>query len=79
MQSWHALPCALLQRTGDISRKFVAQGVHTYRDAGRYVHHLPYGRNTDRANFRLVLDEARAVPSTPRWPSSPESKDSRLP
>lgn len=64
MQSWQVLPCASLQRAGDISRRFAALGVHTYRDAGRYVHHLPYGRNSDRANYRLVLDEGRGTCST---------------
>lgn len=56
MQSWQVLPRASLQRAGDISRRFAALGVHTYRDAGRYVHHLPYGRNSDRANYRPRTD-----------------------
>ena len=64
MQSWHVLPRVSLHSAGDVSRRFVGQGVQTYRDAGRYVHHLPYGRNTDRANYRLVLSEGRGTCST---------------
>ena len=64
MQSWQVLPRVSLQRAGDMSRRFVAQDILTYRDAGRYVYHLPYGRNTDRANYRLVLDEGRGTCST---------------
>ena len=47
MQSWQVLPRASLQRAGDMSRRFAVLGIHTSHDAGRYVHHLPYGRNTD--------------------------------
>lgn len=64
MQSWQVLPRVSLQHAGDMSRSFVAQDIFTYRDAGRYVHHLPYDRNSDRANYRLVLDEGRGTCST---------------
>lgn len=64
MHSWQALPEAVLQSAGPISAAFVARGVANFRAAGRYLQQLPYGRNTDRANFRLVLTEGRGTCST---------------
>ena len=78
MQSWQVLPRVSLYRTGDMSRRFVAQGILTYRDAGRYVHHLPYGRNSDRANYRLVLDEGRGTCSTKHAVLAQLAREQRL-
>ena len=64
MQSWPALPNVFLQPAGQISAEFVARSITDFRAAGRYLHHLPYGRNTDRSDFRLVLPEGRGTCST---------------
>ncbi len=64
MKSWTTLPDAVLKNVGEASAAFLAQGVAGYQTAGRYVHQLPYGRNTDRANYRLVLAEKRGTCST---------------
>ena len=64
MHSWQALPEAMLQSARPISSVFMDRGIDNFRAAGRYLHHLPYGRNTDRADFRLVLTEGRGTCST---------------
>lgn len=64
MHSWQALPETVLQAAGQISALFIERGVADFRTAGRYLHQLPYGRNTDRADFRLVLTEGRGTCST---------------
>ena len=64
LQSWHVLSLAPLQSTGAITAAFTARGVFTYREAGRYLYQLLYGRNTDRSDFRLVLPEGRGTCST---------------
>lgn len=64
MHSWQALPEATLQSASPISSAFRDRGVANFRAAGRYLHQLPYGRNTNRADFRLVLIEGRGTCST---------------
>lgn len=63
MRSWDALPDAPL-RPGALATAFLGRGDATYRLAGRRVHALPYGRNTDRSDWRLVLPEGRGTCST---------------
>ncbi len=64
MQSWPALPAAPLQPAGQTAADFIARGITDFRAAGRYLHQLPYGRNADRSDFRLVLPEGRGTCST---------------
>ena len=64
MQSLIALPETPLQSAGPVTAEVIAFGIHDFRAAGRFLHHLPYGRNTDRANFRSVLSERRGTCST---------------
>jgi hypothetical protein len=64
MHSWPALPNVLLQPIGQIAADFITRGITDFRAAGRCLHHLPYGRNTDRSDFRLVLPEGRGTCST---------------
>ena len=64
MPSWEALPAVALHPSGSITRAFLALGTGNFQTAACYLHHLPYGRNTNRADFRLVLDEGRGTCST---------------
>jgi hypothetical protein len=64
MQSWRALPNTALQSTGQVSSAFIAHGISDFQAAGRYLYQLPYGRNSNRADFRLVLPEGRGTCST---------------
>ncbi len=64
MRSWYALPEKQLAASGEASAQFLALGIDDYREAARFTNQLPYGRNADRANFRLVLPERRGTCST---------------
>jgi hypothetical protein len=64
MESWPSLPDAALDASGPHSEAFLRIGCGSYRSAARYLHELPYGRNSDRSEFRLVLSERRGTCST---------------
>lgn len=64
MHSWDALPQKSLIVTGSISAEMLAYGIHDFREAGRYLHALPYGRTTPREDFLAVLREGRGTCST---------------
>lgn len=59
-----SLPNFSLDGKGGLSDYFLSVGVSDFRSAGDYVWQLPYGRNSDRADFRLVLKEGRGTCST---------------
>jgi hypothetical protein len=64
MESWLILPEAPLDARGPASEAFRQIGCGSYRGAARHLHELPYGRNSDRADFMLVLPEQRGTCST---------------
>jgi hypothetical protein len=64
MESWLILPEEPLNAAGPDSEAFLRMGCDSYRSAARYLHELPYGRNADREDFRLVLSEKRGTCST---------------
>ena len=59
-----ALPETPLNPRGELGTRFAGLGLRDYRSAARYVGDLPYGRNADRADYRLVLREGRGTCST---------------
>ena len=58
------LPDFSLESQKGSSGQFVALGIESYRAAADYVWRLPYGRNSDRSDYRLVLKENRGTCST---------------
>lgn len=64
MRSWDVLPDNPLASAGEVSAEFLLLGMRDYRAAARFINQLPYGRNADRADFRLVLRERRGTCST---------------
>jgi hypothetical protein len=64
MHSWQALPDNPLKPAGQTTADFVVRSIPDFRLAGRHLYQLPYGRNSDRADFRLVLPEGRGTCST---------------
>ena len=58
------LPDFGLGTSGDFGSRFCALGAEDFRTAARYVRDLPYGRNSDRSDFSLVLPEGRGTCST---------------
>jgi hypothetical protein len=64
MKSLAALPNFSLQPVDGVTRPLLALSVTDFHGAARYVHQLPYGRTSERANFRLVLHERCGTCST---------------
>jgi hypothetical protein len=58
------LPDFQLDAGRPLGREFSALGFGCYREAARHVRSLPYGRNSDRSDWRLVLKEGRGTCST---------------
>ena len=58
------LPDFALDASRPLGERFAALGIRDYHDAARHVRSLPYGRNSDRSDWRLVLDEERGTCST---------------
>ena len=64
MMGVERLPDFSLDAFGEVGRRFAALGITGYRDAARYVLRLPYGRTSDRSDWRLVLEERCGTCST---------------
>ena len=58
------LPDFALDATRPLGGRFAALGILDYHSAARHVRSLPYGRNSDRSDWRLVLNEGRGTCST---------------
>ena len=58
------LPGVTLHAERPLGRRFAALGLGDYREAARHVRNLPYGRNSDRSEWQLVLEEGRGTCST---------------
>ena len=57
-QAARCLPDAVIERNfGPISDEFLNIGLHSFLKAVQYIGDLPYGRTTNRADYRLVLSE----------------------
>ncbi|MEZ5058073.1 MAG: hypothetical protein R2879_13645 [Saprospiraceae bacterium] len=50
--------------TISIKNLFFKKEISRLEDAMQYIHQLPYGRNADRANYMLVLEEEKGTCST---------------
>ena len=61
VETLHDFP---LSAEGDAGRRFATLGLFNYHDAARHVWKLPYGRNSDRSEWWLVLEEQRGTCST---------------
>jgi hypothetical protein len=64
MMGVERLPDFALDAFGEVGRRFAALGIAGYRGAARYVLRLPYGRTSDRSDWRLVLEERCGTCST---------------
>ncbi|MDP9439079.1 MAG: hypothetical protein M3P49_10080 [Actinomycetota bacterium] len=62
--SIEGLPSFGLDAERPLGRRFSALGLGDYRGAARHVRGLPYGRNSDRSDWLLVLEEGRGTCST---------------
>jgi Transglutaminase-like superfamily len=60
----HTLPDFPLSEHEPLAQGFLTLGLRRFVDAARHVWALPYGRNSDRSDFHLVLPEGRGTCST---------------
>lgn len=58
------LPDKKISIQGEISRQFIEYDIKHFYQAIYFLHQLPYGRTSDRANYHLVLPEQRGACST---------------
>ena len=58
------LPNFRLSPAGEIGSRFIQLGLRDYHAAAGHVWRLPYGRNSERTNFALVLEENLGTCST---------------
>ena len=77
--SWEVLPDAALADCGPSSAALRAAGCDTFRAAAAYLHALPYGRNSDRADYTLVVREGRGTCSTKHALLAAVAAEQRLP
>lgn len=47
-----------------VTSSVIDRGVGSFQEAAEYIRDLPYGRNSDRADYRLVMPEGRGTCST---------------
>jgi hypothetical protein len=64
MYSWQALPVVSLNPIEPLTAELNLRGITDFREAGRYLQALPYGRTTNRADFAAVLREGKGTCST---------------
>jgi len=79
LDSWTALPDTALAAVGSLHEPFARAGCATFRAAARHVHGIPYGRNSDRSDWRLVLEEARGTCSTKHALLAALAREQRVP
>jgi hypothetical protein len=79
MRSWSALPDVTLKHMGEISADFLAREIVHFQAVGRHLYLLPYGRNTDRSDYRLVIPEGRGTCSTKHALLAALAREQRLP
>lgn len=58
------LPTFTLSPSSELGSRFLSSGLGDYVSAARYIHDLPYGRNSNRSDYRLVFEEGRGTCST---------------
>jgi hypothetical protein len=49
---------------GDVSERFLLHKIKSFHEAIEWIHQLPYGRNTNRADYLSIFDEFRGTCST---------------
>ncbi len=55
---------SVISADGPVSLAFRKLGIHNFEEGVKWVHALPYGRNSDRANYMLIFSERRGTCST---------------
>ncbi len=59
-----ALPNFRLEAKDEVSQQISAKGLPTFHSLAAWIQALPYARNSDRSDFRLVVSEQKGTCST---------------
>ena len=62
------IPSSPLDALGPVSAAFRQQGINNFSEGLKWTHSLPYGRNSDRANYMLIFQELVGTCSTKHAP-----------
>lgn len=64
MDKLTVFPEKSISDVGIIAKKFLSLGIHTFINACRYIHTLPYGYNTDRDDLMILFKENKGTCAT---------------
>jgi hypothetical protein len=64
MDHFNVFPEKPISNLGEVSKKFLGLHIHTFLEACRYVHALPYGYNSDRDDLMILFKENRGTCTT---------------
>ncbi|MEM6717829.1 MAG: hypothetical protein AAF611_00805 [Bacteroidota bacterium] len=53
-----------LPQNGSLSKLLLDKGISDFKSALTYVHQLPYGRTSDRSEYRLIIPEQKGTCAT---------------
>jgi hypothetical protein len=64
MNPYAVFPERRILESGAVSNTFRSLGIHSFLEACRYVHELPYGYNSDRDDLMILFKEKMGTCST---------------
>ena len=79
MENCTVFPDIRIVDAGPVSRAFLELGVTTLREAGRYVHELPYGYNSNSDDLMILFKEKMGTCTTKHAVIATLAQESALP
>ena len=64
MDSYDVFPDTPILSSGAVGNQFLGLGIHTFLDACRFVHELPYGYNSNRDDLMILFKEKMGTCTT---------------
>lgn len=64
MDQYTVFPDRAIETIGLVSKQFMDRDIHTFWEACRYVHQLPYGYNSDRDDLLILFKEQMGTCTT---------------
>lgn len=64
MESYDVFPDAPILSSGTVGNQFLGLGIHTFIDACRFIHELPYGYNSNRDDLMILFKEKMGTCTT---------------
>ncbi|MGD9308832.1 MAG: hypothetical protein PVG51_06835 [Desulfosarcina sp.] len=64
MDEYSLFPNRPIAGAGTVSSRFLGLGIDSFHRACRWVHHLPYGYNTNRDDLMILFEEKMGTCTT---------------